>query len=285
MAVRTLDHFLILVEALAPAAETYRRLGFHVRPIAEHVSIGSANCVIHLRDTYLELFFLGRAPAALQDAYGPRLAAGPGLTHVALHSDNLETDIASLTAKGVPSDEILSAKRRIVRPDGQEDFTASTSVYHWRERHRYLSLFHSVHHRPETIFIPEYCDHANSAVDVVRCVFQSEDPALDLGYFTTLFDGPPSDVTLDGFRFVGPRGEVSEVITPTAARARYGDAMPAPGLAGLGALPLALHYQAGSMSRCEQHLRGEGFDVSHHGSALVVSAAQACGVVTVFQPA
>lgn len=285
MSPKTLDHFVILVEALEPAVADYQRLGFHVRPIARHLSVGSSNAVMHLRHTYLELFVLGDAPAAFQDAYGQRLQAGPGLCHVSLDSSGLEADQARLQAAGLQPGAVINARRRMVHPDGREDETASSCFYCWREQHRYLSLFISHHARPETIFVDGHVNHANGAQDVTRCVFQSEDPALDLPYFRTLYGRSETDRTLDGFRFVGSRGEVSEVITPAAAAARYGAAMPAAGLAGLVALPLALHYRVNSMVQCEQHLRGEGLDAAAVGGSLVVPAAQACGVVTVFEAA
>jgi hypothetical protein len=282
---KTLDHFVILVEPLEPAVADYQRLGFHVRPIARHLSIGSSNAVIHLHHTYLELFTLGDAPALFQDAYRPRLQAGPGLCHVSLDSQSLEADQARLQAAGLQPGAIASARRRMVHPDGREDETASSFMYCWREQHRYLSLFVSHHAKPETIFIDGHVNHANSAQEVTRCVFQSEEPALDLPYFRSLYGRAETDRTVDGFRFLGPRGEVSEVITPAAAAARYGAATPAAGLAGLGALPLALHYRVGSMAQCEQHLRGAGLDSAAVGGRLVVPAALACGVVTVFEAA
>jgi hypothetical protein len=103
-----------------------------------------------------------------------------------------------------------------------------------------------------------------------------------VAYFTTLYEGPVADRTLDGFRLIGPRGEVSEVITPATAAARYGAAIPAGGLGGLGALPLALHYAVTSVDRCAAYLRGAGVAFETSGGALIVPAAAACGVTTVF---
>jgi hypothetical protein len=283
MPLRTLDHFVILIEQLEDACSNYRRLGFHVRPIARHLSIGSSNAVIHLKDTYLELIDLGTAPAFLQDQYFPRFEAGPGLCHVSVHSDSLEADHARLKAAGLKPGTALNARRKIIHPDGREDETASSSMYCWREEHRYLSIFHSVHDKPETIFIDGHVDHANGAQEVVRCVFQSEDPAKDLAYFETLYEGPIADRTVDGFRVIGPRREVSEVITPATASARYGTAMPTAGLGGLGALPLALHYSVKSLERCAQVLRDAGVSFAQTGGAVMVPAAEACGVTTVFE--
>ena len=52
MPLRTLDHFVILVEALDAAVDAYQRLGFHTRPIARHAVIGSSNsvCLLYTSD-------------------------------------------------------------------------------------------------------------------------------------------------------------------------------------------------------------------------------------------
>ncbi len=280
---RALDHFVILIEKIEPAVQAYQRLGFNVRPIARHLSIGSCNSVIHLEHTYLELLDVSEAPQFLKDQYEPRLAAGPGLTHVAVHSDSLEADQARLAAAGLNPGTILNARRKMTFPDGREGETASSSMYCWRQEHRYLSIFVSVHNKPETIFVDGHVNHANQARRIVRCVFQSEDPALDIDYFETLYEGRVSDRTIDGFRFAGPHGDVTEVITPAVAAARYGDAMPARGLAGLGALPLALHYAVASLEGSANCLRAADVPFTRTTGALIVPAAEACGVTTVFE--
>lgn len=284
MTVRTLDHFLILVEPLEPAVAIYAQLGFHVRPIAKHEALGSANSVIHLKNTYLELLFLGDSTPAINAQYRPRFAAGPGLANVSLQSNSLEADTERLKAAGLTTYPILNARRKIVRPDGTPDYTASSSFYFWREEHRYMSLFHSVHDKPDTIFIEAYTHHANTVHDVTRLVYMSDDPAEDLAYFTTVYEGAPASTGPEGFSFVGPRGEVTEVTTIARATERYGKHLPSAGLGGLGGLPVALHYSTASIEACSAHLKSHNVGHSAFGQGLIVAADEACGVSTVFEP-
>ncbi len=284
MPIRTLDHFLILVEPLELAVATYAQLGFHVRPIAKHEALGSANSVIHLKNTYLELFFLGDSPPAIAEQYRPRFAAGQGLANVSLQSNSLEADTERLKAAGLTTYPILNARRKIVRPDGTPDYTASSSFYLWREEHCYMSLFHSVHDKPDTIFIEAYTHHANTVHDVTRLVYMSDDPGRDLGYFTTVYEGPPASNSPEGFTFVGPRGEVTEVTTVERATARYGRQLPNGGVRDLGGLPVALHYSTDSIDACAAHLKSHNVTYIQFGEGLIVPADQACGVTTVFEP-
>jgi len=50
------DHFIVLVNDLNTAIETYRRLGFDARAGGEHPAFGSHNALVALADgAYLEL--------------------------------------------------------------------------------------------------------------------------------------------------------------------------------------------------------------------------------------
>lgn len=290
MADRSLDHFVIAVESLESASATYRRLGFHVRPIARHEEIGSSNCVIHFPRTYLELFSPGESSRAIRETYRQllepyrqRLLFGEGIAHVSLDSTDLEADRRLMQERGLSPEPTLNARRKIIRPDGTPDETASRCFYMWRPDSRFLSLFLSEHPRPETIFIPEYEDHANSAAEVSRVVYMSRDPAGDVDYFSRLFGQAPDTLSERGFAFVGRRGDVTEVLTIAAARDRYGSLLPAPTCEPLAGVGVAMHFATHSMARCAAHLSGAGVPFERRGQEILVPGNEACGMTMVFE--
>ncbi|MEM1152586.1 MAG: VOC family protein [Pseudomonadota bacterium] len=280
---RTLDHFLITVEDQQAAFDTYEKLGFHVRPIAKHEELGSTNCIFHFPDTYFELICLTGSPNQLIDQYRDRLELGDGISNLSLNSRDLEADHALMAEKGLNPNPILNARRKIIRPDGQEDYTASSSFYVWREDNPFVSLFLSEHKKPNTIFIKEYENHPNTAIDVTRVVYMSRQPSEDIDYFSEVWDQSPDSATDEGFVMRGARGELVEVLTVESVQHRYGDhlaqATPDP-LPGLG---VAMHYAVASLDTCEKVLRDGGVSFDIQDNNIVVPASQACGVVSVFE--
>ncbi|MEQ8691743.1 MAG: VOC family protein [Pseudomonadales bacterium] len=280
---KAMDHFLILVRDLQPAAERYRRLGFHVRPSARHEDVGSANCVILFPDTYLELLWPGDGSVDAMHPYMDRFELGEGFAHMSLTSDLLEPDLEWARGKGVTPGPIMSARRKVVLPDGREEETASRFCYMWREDSRFLSIFYSDHARPETVFIPEYVDHPNSAQRVSRVVYMSCDPAGDREYFSSLFKIAPQDDGQGGFSITDPRGVVAEVLTKTAANARYGDSLGTSSCEPFAGIGVAMHYSIESSDVCAQYLSENGVRFERSGATLVVPATEACGCIAVFE--
>ncbi len=279
---RTLDHFVIVVGDLQVAADQYRRLGFHVRPVARHIEIGSSNCVVHLPSTYLELFCPGDSDHAILEPYRAHLEIGEGLAHVSLDSVDLESDHRLMGTLGLAPDPIVSARRKIVRPDGSPDETASSFFYMWRNDNRYLSLFLSEHRRPDAIFIPEFEDHPNAAAEVSRVVYVSRDPAGDVDYFSRIFGKQPDSRDAAGFSIVGARGDVTEVLSVDVARGRYGPSLRSQELGPLQGAGVALHFSTHSLERCEKHLSSTGVGFERGRGGLIVPASEACGCIAVF---
>ncbi|MEQ8803220.1 MAG: VOC family protein, partial [Haliea sp.] len=79
---KSLDHFVLLVRDADAAAAVYERLGFHVRPLAEHKDIGSRNRVVHFDQTYLEFIDMAGAREDVACPYLDRFQIGEGLVHV-----------------------------------------------------------------------------------------------------------------------------------------------------------------------------------------------------------
>jgi hypothetical protein len=119
MTLTRVDHVMICVPELAPAVETYRRLGFEVHPGGVHPDAGTENAIAFFEADYLELLAIRRgeeprASAGLVDY----LRRGPGLRYIAVQSDDLAADVAAMRARGVDVGEPTDGSRRT--PAGQE---------------------------------------------------------------------------------------------------------------------------------------------------------------------
>ena len=281
--VRSLDHFIVLHSDLQQARQVYEMLGFNVGPVRRHVELGSSNCIVYLDQTYLELIDFGESADWLSAPYQDFIACGSGIPHVSIRSFDLVKDRARMLANGHNPDDILSARRKVVLPGGHEDETASSCFYVWRKDNLYLSLFLTEHEKPETIFVPEYVDHPNSAVEVSRLVYMSNRPGDDADYFCSLFGKGLQTNSESGFSIVGRRGEVTEVLTPGAARERYGSALIRPESSPLDGFAAAIHFQVSSLNRCKRLLRENGTAVAEKQRSIMVPASVGSGVVMVFE--
>jgi hypothetical protein len=281
---KSLDHFVVLVRDVDAAAASYERIGFHVRPVAEHADIGSRNRVVHFGHTYLEFIDLSGALEEVARPYLDRFKLGEGLAHVSLTSNRLEDDRDRLVDAGMQPWPTLSARREITLPDGSRAETASRCFYLWRDDNRYVSLFFSDHPKPETIFIPDYVNHANGATEISRCVYMSTMLNADRVYFSRCFGARPDVDEHDRLAWRGQHGDLTEVLSPKLARARYGELLPAAEPAPLAGVGIALHYKVDQPETCRALLEDSGVAVRALGrGALAVAASEAVGVVAVFE--
>ncbi|WP_158547408.1 VOC family protein [Rhodovulum sp. 12E13] len=282
---KSLDHFVHMVRDLETARQTWSRLGFHVRPAARHIEFGSSNAVVIFERTYNELLWLEHCTApALVDPYMPRLTAGEGLAHVSLTADSLAAERQRLEGLGHAVGVEGNARRAVTMPDGRDDETDSSFLYNWQPARPFNSLFFSEHRKPDQIFIPGYVDHANGARDVTRLVWLSADPGSDLGYFRDSWGQEPESVGEDGFVFRGARGDLSEVLTSHAVRARYGALAGAADPGTVGGYPVAMHFRVSDPDATRGFLAGAGVEVADLEHGIGVAAADACGAVLVFEP-
>jgi catechol 2,3-dioxygenase-like lactoylglutathione lyase family enzyme len=96
-----LDHIIIGVQNLTEAAHIFsERLGLAVSGGGVHPTGGTANRIIVIGDTYLELITVDR-PAEAQPGMLKRLALGEGYLNCALGSDDIMADSAAMRQRGV----------------------------------------------------------------------------------------------------------------------------------------------------------------------------------------
>ena len=121
MSIQGFDHFIVLVNDLTTAMETYRTLGFEVRAGGEHPTFGSHNALIAFGDgTYLELLAFKDAALAAASFWrdGVRmLSVKQGFGGFVLASNDLAGDVTRLRAQKFDIADPNAGSRQ--RPDGQ----------------------------------------------------------------------------------------------------------------------------------------------------------------------
>jgi len=115
------DHFIILVNDLDTAMQTFRRLGFDARAGGQHPAFGSHNALIAFADgTYIELVAFKDVALAVSTFWRAgvdRLRVGEGFAGYVLNSNDLVSDAAAFQQKSLAFDAPQAGAR--VRPDGQ----------------------------------------------------------------------------------------------------------------------------------------------------------------------
>ena len=280
---RSLDHFAHAVRDLDQAGRAFEQLGFHLLPMARHVEIGSCNRVFQLGHTYYEIVAdLDKSIPLLRDKMIPRFQCGDGMAIVSLTSDDLPGDRAAIEALGLVADPIINARRKVPVPDGTTDETNSHCFYVWRdEYHRYLTLFLSHHYKPETIFVPAWQQHPNGALDVVSLTYVAERPDAQADYFATMFGRQPADRSPDAVRFVTPRGEQLEILSPARLKTKYNSAVP-DWCNRLGGYGIAMTFRVADLARCRALLTANHVPYQATTDRLRVPATHGAGMLIEF---
>src|SRR6266480_1813143 len=95
-----IDHFIIGVRNLEKAATQFsQKLGLAISGGGIHPTGGTANRIIIIGDTYLELITM-RAPEEVQQSMRERLAKGDGYLNFVLSSTDIEADTAAMAQRG-----------------------------------------------------------------------------------------------------------------------------------------------------------------------------------------
>jgi catechol 2,3-dioxygenase-like lactoylglutathione lyase family enzyme len=96
-----LDHVIIGVQDLEQAEQLFsQKLGLAVSGGGIHPSGGTANRIIVIGDTYIELIAV-RTPEEAQPSMLERLAKGEGYLNFVLSSDEIEADSAAMEKRGI----------------------------------------------------------------------------------------------------------------------------------------------------------------------------------------
>lgn len=221
---RALDHPQIAVHDVAKAMETYGRLGFALAPRMFH-SFGTSNCLITFDEDYLELLgdFDNLGPE-WRGRFAP-LAAGEGLAHLGLFSDDAEADHAGFVAAGAQPRPLQTFTRPVPLPDGAEDLVRCSVTGVARDAYPGMVLFACHQHRPDLIWRPEWQSHPNTAYGVAGVTYASTDPARHRDYLELMIGAGATRFRDEALLVDTSRGGFIEVIRSAALKDRFGAAM------------------------------------------------------------
>lgn len=275
---RSLDHFVSIARNLEMSSSVFRRLGFTIMPIMEHIELGSSNTVVQFQDTYLEVIGdLDRVNLPALMKLMTRLDGGEGLLFNSLTSARLEDDRAGMVAAGLEPNPIISARRRVRMPEGGWDETDSRSMYMWNKERQFMSLFISDHRRPQAIWTPAYQIHVNGVRRVTGLIYVHVEPPLDAPYLTALFGFPPTVNSADELRFETPRKETFTVLSQAELARRYGRQMGELHM-DFGGHGVGMQMEVENVARYSRLLLDNGVPHEVSGRRLVIAAAFAAGI-------
>ena len=159
--IQGIDHLVIVVNELDPAAQDYERLGFTVVPGGQH-PVGSHNVLISFSDgSYLELIAFYRE--AVDHRWWEPLSKGERLLDFCFQTDDLRGDMRRLKDAGVAINEPVPWSRK--RPDGYElKWLLSLAT----GSHRGVAPFLIEDVTPRTERVPQEFEHANGVNGIAK---------------------------------------------------------------------------------------------------------------------
>lgn len=243
-----LDHVVVDVrDRMDEAADTYRRLGFHLTPRGHH-TLGSMNHLAMFATDYLELLGFGEG-----GANRPELGPFPiGLNGLVFKTADADATHAHAQAEGLP---ILPAQAfsRPVELDGAKHDVKFRTTRLDPGKVAMGRVYFCEHLTPELVWRPEWQRHPNGACAISRVVVASPDPRRSAGLFRSLF-GDRAVRDGDGTCIVPAGAARVEMTTPQRVAAEFGGAIPDP--AGRSEYLAALEFTVVTLGCTAEALRG-----------------------------
>ncbi len=186
--VKGIDHCYVLVHDLDDAADRYRAMGFTLSPRGLHSEAkGSANYTVMFPDDYFELLGLVRATELNANRRAALENQGQGLHAVACRIDDAEAAADALAELGIGTRDPSSFERPVPLPGGDTGVAAFSTVAYAAEEVPLGTVFMCQHKTPETVWIKELLQHANTACGLDAIIALSARPEADATAFARLW--------------------------------------------------------------------------------------------------
>jgi hypothetical protein len=271
------DHFIVLVNDLGAAVESYRRLGFDARVGGEHPAFGSHNALVAFADgAYLELVAFTDAALAAKTFWGAgvaKLRAGEGFGGYVLASDDLAGDAAQLKQRTLNIGEPAAGSR--VRPDGRR---VAWHIALFDNSTVGVLPFLIQGDTPRALRIEPVCEGIGSRARVKEVVVAVKDVDTARDAYRALLAErvEPTRVKniegdVQGYRFALTEGSVV-----LAQSTRRGNAM-ADQVARRGEGLYALTLEVEGVGRDRREMKNRGIEIQNDARGFLIAPEFACG--------
>lgn len=229
-----IDHPVVAVRDHGAVLERYRAIGFSPSPLSYH-PWGTVLSLMMFRESFIEVIGVHEAAKFGTNSVngfcygrnvGTFLDRAEGLSLVALHSKDADTDHRALIDRGLASQGRIDFRRTMTKPDDSQDVAVVSLGLFLDEEYPDISHFICHQHRPELIWVPEWQNHPNGVDAIAAVSYLASDPAALIPRFEALYGRERLSMEEDTLLIDAGCGEF-RVLTAKAAGEVYGP-MPLP---------------------------------------------------------
>ena len=200
-----IDHPIVCVRNHPEAVQKYIKLGFSPSPLSYH-PWGSVLTLMMFENNFIELIGIDDASKFGTNSVdgfcygrtlGQFLERSEGLGLLALHSKDIEGDFAAVKATGLPVQQRVDFRRKLVTADGTPDEAVVSLGIVMDTDLGDASNVLCQQHRPEFIWRKDWQDHPNGANAVDEVIYVAEELGVLEARWAKLF-GAENTSWIDG---------------------------------------------------------------------------------------
>lgn len=275
-AISGIDHLLIDVADLEAARRAWSRLGFTLTPRGRHPQWGTGNYCMMFPQGYLELIgVVDPEEYARNESRRARRRGGPGLTALALATEDAAASKAELAAASIAADGPKDLSRLLELDSGTVE--PRFHLLHLPEgASPALPMFLCRHLTPELVRRPDWLVHDNGARAIASIAVPAEDPPAALPAYERLLG--PGAVTMTDEMVVLRIGSASVVLVrPHDMETLFPDVLPE-----AGPRPAVVTLKVADLEQTAAVLAAGRVPFGREPRAISVAAEDATGVALVF---
>lgn len=183
---------------------------------------GSANSTIMFPDDYYELLGLLHPTPLNAARYEMLKAQGQGLHAIACRIDDAQVAGDALDGLGIATQNLGDFERPVDLPAGGQGIAAFTTLTFQPHEIPLGLVFMCQHRSPETVWLPDLLDHANTACGLAGIVARSHSPTTDATGFARLWADSTLEPTEGGVVVsTGLNSAPLTLLTSTSLTQRY----------------------------------------------------------------